>query len=199
MSRPPSLQAPLSALAALREATWTCHQRLEKRIDFKSRVASREAYRAHLVQMWGFYAALEPRLATSLGEAALADFEARRKLPLLERDLLALGADVSLLPRCAAVPSCDDAASALGAAYVLEGATLGGRTLMPLVESRLGLTPERGAAFFSSYGAAVDSMWRAFGAVLERCCPAGPERVRAAASAAATFAALEGWLCGAAA
>jgi heme oxygenase len=189
----------MSALAALREATWASHQRLEKRIDFKSRVASRDAYRAHLEQMWGFYAALEPRLAAGLGEAALADLDARRKLPLLERDLQALGADTARLPRCTAVPTCNDAASALGAAYVLEGATLGGRTLMPLVESRLGLTPERGAAFLASYGAAVDSMWRAFGAVLERCCPAGPERARAAASAAATFAALEGWMCGASA
>jgi len=186
----------MSALAALREATWPCHQRLEKRIDFKSRMASREAYRAHLEKMWGFYAALEPRLAAGLGGEALADFDARRKLPLLERDLQALGADPALLPRCADVPHCADAASALGAAYVLEGATLGGRTLMPVVQSRLGLTPERGAAFLASYGAAVDTMWRAFGAVVERCCPEGPERQRAAASAAATFAALEGWLCG---
>jgi len=44
-----------------------------------------------------------------------------------------------------ALPACEDTASAFGCAYVLEGATLGGRTLLPLVEARLGLTAASGA------------------------------------------------------
>ena len=189
----------MSAIAGLRVATWPSHQRLEKRIDFKSRLASVASYRAHLEQMWGFYAALEPRLAAGISPAHLADFESRRKLPLLERDLLALGADgsaVAGLPRCATLPDCADPAAAFGCAYVLEGATLGGRTLMPTVESRLGFTAERGAAFLASYGAAVGDMWRSFGDALERCCAGAQQQAHAAAAAAATFAALEAWLCG---
>jgi heme oxygenase len=190
----------VSALAGLRLATWPFHQRLEKRIDFKSRLATVATYRAHIEQMWGFYAAIEPQLGSGLLIGSLRDFESRRKVPLLERDLLALGAPagtLARLPRCLAVPQCEDPAAAFGCAYVLEGATLGGRTLMPLVETRLGLTAERGAAFLASYGSAVGAMWRTFGDALERYCSGAQQQVRAAASAAATFAALETWLCGA--
>jgi heme oxygenase len=196
----PPAGASLSALAALREATWPCHQRLEKRINFKARLASRADYRAHLEQMWGFHAALEPQLGSGLLDLPLGDYPQRRKLRLLESDLQALGATpaaLALLPRCLAVPACEDTAAAFGCAYVLEGATLGGQTLMPLVHTRLGLTPEHGAAFLASYGAAVAAMWRRFGDALERHCPAGPERLRAASAATATFTALEAWLCGA--
>jgi heme oxygenase len=190
----------VSALALLREATWPCHQRLEKRIDFKARLATRLAYRAHLEKLWGFHAALEPRLGSGVFDGQLGDYPARCKVPLLERDLLALGAtptSLALLPRCTLVPACEDAAAAFGCAYVLEGATLGGRTLMPLVESRLGLTPEHGAAYLSSYGNSVGTMWRSFGEALERYCSGSAQRASAATAAAATFVALEEWLCGA--
>jgi len=191
--------AHVSAIAGLRVATWPAHQRLEKRIDFKARLANTATYRAHIEQLWGFHAALEPQLAAGIHAGQLGDFESRRKLPLLERDLLALGTDgVALLrlPRCGALPECAEPAAAFGCAYVLEGATLGGRSLMPTVQSRLGFTAERGAAYLASYGAAVTERWRSFGEALDRCCAGAQQQARAAAAAVATFGALEAWLCG---
>jgi heme oxygenase len=185
-------------MSELRTATWPSHQRLEKRIDFKQWLVTATAYRAYLEKMWGFYAAIEPQLASGVFRDWLADYDLRRKVPLIERDLLALGADstaVSLLPRCQSVPSCNDPVSAFGCAYVLEGATLGGKTLMPLVESRLGLSARHGAAFLASYGEAVEEKWRSFGEALNRCCLGDPDRARSAEAAAATFSALEHWFC----
>jgi heme oxygenase (biliverdin-IX-beta and delta-forming) len=189
----------VSAIAALRVATWPSHQRLERRIDLKARLASAATYRAHLEQLWGFYAALEPQLAAGIYPGHLADFNSRRKVPLLERDLLALGTATDALrrlPLCTAAPPCGDAAEAFGCAYVLEGATLGGRTLLPAVATRLGVTAESGAAYLASYGAAVGEMWRSFGAALDRCCADPARQARAAGAATATFVALESWLCG---
>lgn len=188
----------MSAIAELRTATWPSHQRLEKRIGFKARLETVSAYRAHVKRMWGFYVAIEPGLMSGNLREWLPDCDDRRKLPLLERDLAALGAEspcLALLPRCQSVPATDDAASAFGCAYVLEGATLGGRSLLPLVETRLGLNAESGAAFLGSYGEAVEARWRAFGEALDRCCSAAGHRVRAAEAARATFSALEHWLC----
>jgi heme oxygenase len=184
-------------MAQLRAATWPAHQRLEKRIDFKKRLATVDSYRAHLGAMWGFYVALEARLDECEFGRWLPDQDARRKLPLLERDLQALGAGwpAAGLPRCDFLPACDDPQTAFGCAYVLEGATLGGQTLLPLVATRLGLTAAHGAAFLGSYGADVNDMWRRFGAALELCCSTAPERGRAADAASATFGALERWLC----
>jgi heme oxygenase len=189
----------MSAIAELRSATWQSHQRLEKRLDVKTRFTVAGAYRAHLERMWGFCAALERRVGPHTFGAALGDYEKRRKVPLLTQDLMALGADgrsVRGLPCCESIPECPDPAAAFGCVYVLEGATLGGRTLLPLVQSRLGFTAERGAAFLASYGEDVASMWRAFGAALDAWCDGPERRVRAAQSAVATFGSLEQWLCG---
>jgi heme oxygenase len=137
-------------------------------------------------------------LAPASFGGALPDYESRRKLPLLTRDLTALGAAahvIAALARCPAVPRPADPAAAFGCLYVLEGATLGGRTLLPLVESRLGLDAGRGAAYLASYGDGVTSMWRDFGAALDRWCEPPQRQARAAAAAVATFDALADWLC----
>jgi heme oxygenase len=187
-----------SAIAELRGATWACHQRLEKRLDVKTRFNSLAAYRAHLERLWGFCAELEQRVGPQLSGAVLPDFESRRKLPMLTRDLGVLGTDADRLrslPRCLDVPACAEPAAALGCAYVLEGATLGGRTLLPLVQSRLGLTAEHGAAFLASYGEHVASMWLTFGAALDAWCSTPQRQANAAAAAVKTFDALSDWLC----
>lgn len=188
----------MSTIAGLRAATWASHQRLEKRLDVKARFTQHAAYRAHLEQMWGFCAALEPRIGDFFGNS-LSDYEARRKIPLLTRDLIALGSDparISELPVCGRLPPFEDTAGAFGSVYVLEGATLGGRTLLPLVESRLGLSGEHGASFLASYGEEVLSMWRVFGTALDSWCQGRGRRERATAAAVETFGALDHWLCG---
>ena len=189
----------MSAIAELRSATWASHQRLEKRLDIKARFTDPQAYRAHLERMWGFCAALERRARSHLCDGALADYDKRCKAPLLMRDLIALGADcgsVAGLPNCADLPEMMDAAAAFGCVYVLEGATLGGRTLLPMVQSRLGYTANHGAAYLASYGEDVGSMWSAFGAALDAWCDAPERRVSAVNAGVATFTALGQWLCG---
>lgn len=189
----------MNAIAILRSATWSSHQRLEKRLDVKTRFSSLFAYRAHLERMWGFCAALEQRVSRQVLGDSLADYDSRRKLPLLARDLVSLGAApdaMPQLPRCEAIPACPDAASAFGCLYVLEGATLGGRTLLPLVQERLGLNAGHGAAFLASYGADVAAMWQRFGAALDAWCCTPERQERAAGTAVGTFDALQDWLCG---
>jgi heme oxygenase len=192
--------AMMSAMAQLRSATSSSHQRLEKRLDVKSRFTDLRAYREHLKKMWGFCAALESRLAADSFGGALPDYDARRKLPLLTHDLVALGESeggLASLPRCAAVAREMDAAAAFGCAYVLEGATLGGRTLLPLVQSRMGFTSSHGARYLASYGDNVAAMWRDFGSALDGWCCVAERRHAAMQAAVATFDILGDWLCGA--
>ena len=197
---PPTSTAPSSAIATLRRATWPSHQRLEKRLDVKARFSNRHAYRDHLEKMWGFCAALERQVAPKLFTEVLPDYPSRRKLPFLTADLLALGKDldsIDTLAHCVGLPACPDTASTFGCVYILEGATLGGRTLLPLVESRLGITAQSGASFLASYGENVTPMWRAFGVALDAWCVDRERTASAARAAVDTFDALEIWLCGA--
>ena len=198
MTAPVGPALPVSAIAGLRTATWAAHQRLEKRLDIKARFDTVGAYRSHLEGMWGFHADLEERLEQKLCGNVLPDFESRRKLPLLTADLLALGADLgslASLPRCRAALQFPDPAAAFGCAYVLEGATLGGRVLLPQLQKRLGLDAGHGAAFLASYGEAVTPMWRSFGVALDGWCCNPQRQARATDAAVATFDALSDWLC----
>jgi heme oxygenase len=188
----------LSAMAALRDATWPCHQRLEQRLDVKARFSQVTDYRVYLEKMWGFCAALEAQLGVDMFGDALADYDARQKTPLLACDLTILGVTpdrIERLPRCLSLPPCRDTSAAFGCTYVLEGATLGGRTLLPLVHSQLGLTAQHGASFFASYGAQTLAKWRTFGAALDAWCLNASRAADAAATAIATFESLERWLC----
>lgn len=185
-------------MAQLRAASWPCHERLERRIDIGARFADRSQYRAHLEKMWGFCSALEHALDPALLTAALSDYGVRRKVPSLTRDLEQLGCsldEIASLPRCRHLPGCDTTAAALGCVYVFEGATLGGRSLLPLVASSLGFDAAHGAAFLASYGEHVGSMWRAFISAVENSCTLPQERARAAAAAVETFERLGDWLC----
>jgi len=186
-------------MAELRSATWGCHQQLEKRLDVKNRFTDRGSYRSYLGKMWGFCAVLEGRLGQQTFGGALEDYDRRRKLPLLTRDLIALGCgadSVMRLPCCDFIPDLSDPAAAFGCVYVLEGATLGGRSLLPLVRDRLGLSADHGAAFLASYGDNVDSMWNMFRAAIEAWCGSEERRVRATQTAVAIFGSLDRWFCG---
>jgi heme oxygenase len=185
-------------MAELRAASWPCHQRLERRINVGARFTDRSRYRVHLQKMWGFCTAFERALDPALVTTALRDYGDRRKVPALTRDLIELGCspeEIALLPVCERLPACDDTAAALGCVYVFEGATLGGRSLLPLVASSMGFDALRGAAFLASYGENVTAMWREFGAAVENACTRTEERARAVSAAIETFECLGDWLC----
>lgn len=188
-----------STMSALRAATASSHQRLEKRLSVTERFGKLTGYREHLERMWGFCFTLEAPLRAQSFDGALPDYEARRKLPLLTSDLTALGVSgscIAALPRCREMPEPSGPAFAFGCVYVLEGATLGGRTLLPLVERRLGFNAHHGASYLASYGADVAAMWRAFNAAVEACCCDADRQASALRAAVKTFDVLADWLCG---
>jgi len=181
----------MSAMENLKAATWPIHLRLEKRLAIKRLFSDLTEYRELIARLEAFHRAAELKWAALL-EQALPDFPARRKAPLLARDLNAVGGKPIAV---AVVPTVTDAASALGAFYVLEGQTQGGQHLLPLVEARLGLSAACGASFFASYRSEVGAMWQAFAAAVETNCDTPEANRSAIAAAETTFLAMEAWLC----
>jgi heme oxygenase (biliverdin-IX-beta and delta-forming) len=181
----------MSTMAALKAATWDIHIGLEKRLAVKNRFTDLTAYGEHIARLWAFHAQAESDWAPYL-QQGLDDFPLRLKAPLLLQDCRAL----SLKPALGApVPSVCDVASALGGFYVLEGASLGGQHLLPIVKAKLGLTEQNGASYLASYRLEVKSMWNYFGAAVESHCQTSEDVERATAAARLTFLALEEWLC----
>jgi heme oxygenase (biliverdin-IX-beta and delta-forming) len=180
-----------SARDVLRRATHVAHEALERSVRQAPDLTLLE-YTQTLRRFLRIHAALEPQLdAHGPAFARLGvDWPARRKVPLLRRDLDLLG--VAALPEATrepppGVPRLDELACALGCLYVLEGATLGGRLISTNLRRVLNLGPGDGAAFFNSYGAQVGERWRAFCVALELGLAEAPARDLAAGAAVATF------------
>jgi heme oxygenase len=169
--------------AAIEEASAILHPRL-----------SIEGYRAYLEDTFGFYQIAEPQLARKgVWQRLELSASERFKLPLLIRDLQALGcADPSSLPVCEAPPEWPGAAEAVGAAYVLEGSTLGGKVISRHIQQRFGADIPR--AFLECYGPSSGEYWRAFRSALPRFASTRELENRMISGAQATFRTFTRWL-----
>ncbi|WP_165774622.1 biliverdin-producing heme oxygenase [Candidatus Viridilinea mediisalina] len=185
-------------LKQLKEMTRHDHEQIGLVVDIPSRVASLDSYRMLLARFYGFYAPLEETLAHVADLTAVVDdLEARYKLALLARDLLALGLshdELIKLPRCQALPPLPNVAAALGCLYVTEGSTLGGQILVRQLQGALQLGPEHGLAFFYAYGPTTGSMWRRFGAQLEAYATTPEREAEVVAGTKATYRTMQEWI-----
>src|SRR3954468_11281981 len=137
-TRPPPTGSMI--LELLKARTRSHHERAESALPLMDDGLTLDRYRGTLAAFLGVYLPMEERLGALHAWDALGfDFEGRRKAGLIDRDLLALGmsaAEIALAPLCPDLPRVDTLPRALGALYVMEGATLGGQ----VVRRRLGRT-----------------------------------------------------------
>ena len=185
-------------LELLKARTRSHHERAEAAMPLMDDGLTLDRYRDTLAAFLGVYLPMEERLAALHAWGALGfDFERRRKAGLIDRDLLGLGlpaAEIALVPLCPELPPVDTLPRALGALYVMEGATLGGQIIRRRIGSTLGLDAANGVAFFSSYGDGVGSMWKEFQALVRRSIATHDEMDAMIGSAAATFDTLTTWI-----
>ena len=184
----------MTILAALKLATADSHVRAEAALPSIEQLGDAAVYRAVLRRFHGFYAGWEPAVWASAAVERLfcgAERPRRLKVPLLARDLAAL----RLTPMAFDEVPCPRLSgnAALGALYVMEGATLGGRVILRQVTQRLGIGPQTGAAFFHGYGEETGALWRAFGERMNAFVAQSGGDEEIIAGARDCFAAFEGW------
>lgn len=86
-------------------------------------------------------------------------------------------------------------AAAMGALYVLEGSTLGGRVIGRHIAALHGIEGD-GLAYYRGYGPNTGAMWAVFRARLGGLSGDAAAEAAALASAIAAFDAMRVWLCG---
>ncbi len=175
-------------LEALRKASSSKHAALENLLRLDAAL-DRPRYVAVLRGFESFLRGWEPHLRQALPEALALRFDESCRLQLLRRDLLELGAAPSTaslhLPSRLPLP---DTAAALGSWYVLAGSALGGQVISRRLSVSLGVTPDRGGAYFHGWGTDTGRRWREFRELLAREVPdSAAARAEAAQSACATF------------
>ncbi len=105
-------------LTKLKEATKPAHSRLETTVDLLNSALDLESYQNLLIEFYGFYAPVEPRLLQIVKQQSIDfDYEARLKVPLLTRDLQNLTGenfDFEIIKLCRDSPALETFAQTLG-------------------------------------------------------------------------------------
>lgn len=176
-------------LKNLREETGPAHEALEAHPISQSITSSgitAAEYRRYLQVMQRVVEGLE-NLLTPILKDVLPDIDARIKQGWLAEDLEKEGRENSYPPFHFSADE-RDVAYALGAFYVLEGSTLGGRVILKGLPASLDV-PTR---YFEGYGAQTGPMWQSFSSTLGNAASAATEQhiIRGAVD---TFAAIHSY------
>jgi len=149
----------------LRKQTAPSHQKLEDNPLSKAILTANVSvadYQQYLSALYGVTAGCEATLFPAI-EGIIWDLKSRYRSQLIVSDLLATGFSELQI---AALPvyhfAWSSAADAMGAMYVLEGSTLGGRVLYKHIHKTLGFDASNGASYFWGYGDQTGSMWKSF-------------------------------------
>jgi len=153
-------------------------------------------YKSLLARLYGFHAPLEHALVQASNSLGIeAEMGRRRRVHRLRNDLRALQmteARIEALPRIVALPPLTTCGRLLGALYVREGSTLGGRVLARKLDGLLGSDGLDGRRFLAG-GPGEQSQWQDLCSLIEDVAADGnlDEMIAAAVE---TFNAFEVWL-----
>jgi heme oxygenase len=168
-----------SLSASLRAQTAPLHAEVELLLGLPDVVQGKDDYGRLLGRFFGLYEPLE-RSFHLFDEWRCfgVDLANRNHSSCLVSDLLALGTDLSQVPRApeSIIPELPTFAHALGAFYVLEGSVLGGRMILRDLEARVGQQFAGATHFLGGRGEETAPMWKSFRAALDSFGRAKPQR-----------------------
>ena len=144
----------------LRRETRQAHDALDRSLDLMERPLSLPQFTRLLGRFHGLHRAIEPALTAILEPSLMAG---RSKLAALQHDLRLCAAAGHPRPRQPDVPDLPpltDRADALGALYVIEGSTLGGRLIARHHRQQPDI-PADALHYFNVYDGHGGEMWRA--------------------------------------
>jgi len=145
----------------LKEYTEQTHRASEKKMIIAlKKVENKKDYIHMLNWLYGFYAPIEGSIRRQLTTKNFPDIIKRSRSEYILWDIQESGLPAPTPDTCEHLPIIDSFHSALGALYVLEAGTLGGRIIAGML-SRL-LDSLKSLSFFNGYGAETGSMWSAF-------------------------------------
>jgi heme oxygenase len=146
----------------LKEETKVAHVKVEALIIPKIKALDTyQSYKNLLYIFYGFFKPVEEQITVYLQEDVLPDINERRNAMLIQQDLAFIGEQKPDVV-CIELPLIKDAATALGAMYVLEGSTLGGIHLSKMIADKMSFTSPKGVAFFSGYRNKTATKWDFF-------------------------------------
>jgi heme oxygenase (biliverdin-IX-beta and delta-forming) len=190
-----------SIMALLKSETSTAHRQLERNRSlsrlFQSDYSISE-YQELIGKFYGYFSAIEPLIFNDLKIENSQVLRHRSKTPSLANDLALLEVNGSTLTSrscCENLPLLDSFARRMGALYVLEGSTLGGRIISKHLKEHFGEAIKDKLNYYQSYGDNLMSEWAAFQQFMTDHFDGKTDEITEVVSAAIeTFSCLDSWL-----
>lgn len=138
------------------------HRALEKLVVEKIRsISTSEDYADLLSLFFSYFGGLEMLIDKYVTTRNFPDLNERRKTALISLDLERLGEQVPMMLDPKFLPVIKNHYQALGAMYVIEGSSLGGKHIVKMIHNKL---PDNTNAFlfFTGYGDKTAEMWDRF-------------------------------------
>ena len=179
----------LSPMLHIKEATKVWHDKLEEHAQshkIMNLSISLEEYQNLLEFHYLLHDALEP-VVTAIIEEHWPELEfakKRCKLPALKKDLTALTVNTQK-QYSASFVNCP--ASALGAAYVLEGSTLGGQVILRQLQKIPEIAETSAFHYYGLYGDQVGKRWKQFKSLANQALEDKIAQEKAQSAAISTF------------
>jgi heme oxygenase (biliverdin-IX-beta and delta-forming) len=187
----------LGLIARLSSETQLHHPDADAELERLLAEPSAQAYRAWLVRQYGFLAPLETALENTPRLADLVDLRARRKLPRLRSDLLALGMSDSAItgtPTFTAIPTTFTRTPiALGWLYAVERSILHYNNAFRQLARALPGEVAFASSYLKCYESNVGVMWRGFSAALDAACTRSEDAADVVVGAQEAFRCLRRW------
>ncbi len=150
----------------LKTQTSVNHLLLEKKlISFMKTIRTEADYTRFLALFYGYFGALELSINKCLNASIIPDYENRRKTEALKIDLKILNQEDLKLAASELLPVIENHLQSLGALYVIEGSTLGGKIISKMIKQQL-KTEVMAFTFFTGYGDQSANMWNSFKHIL---------------------------------
>lgn len=147
----------------IKEATLQNHQLVEKVLIGKMKsMRSANDYVELLRIFYSYFGGLEQQIKPYINIATLPDHNDRRKTVAIADDLATLGGKLPDVAVGEELPAINNELEALGALYVIEGSTLGGKIISQMLQKHLNITDGSGLSFFNGYGDNTQQMWDVF-------------------------------------
>lgn len=184
----------MAFIETLRTETKAAHQALEKALIPGIKHATTPETYAHILKIfYGYFKAMEPLLDAQLSDAIVPAYQQRRKSNAAVDDLRSMNISGNLavatdLPAISSIPQ------ALGAMYVLEGSTLGGRVITRMLMQSMNFSDEAHLQFFSGYGDKTEAMWGSFLEALNKHANDEGTRQEIIRAATETFSKFKSWI-----
>ena len=150
----------------LKRGTLHAHTGVEKKLVTQIRkVSTIDDYIQLLELMYGYYLPLQQKIMPFLDNS---DDDSRgRQAESILNDINDLKPDHQLRTEvCNNLPEVNTRAASLGALYVTEGSTLGGKYIAAMISKQLNISSQRGFSFFNAYGDQTMTMWEDFKSIL---------------------------------